>query len=59
MSSRMLARDLYRLHREVEQLEKELQNAPEPAKGRIKERLRKARAEKEELRRILDGQLER
>ncbi len=59
MSIRMLARDLYRLHREVEQLERELQNAPDREKARISERLRKARAEKEELRRILDGQLER
>ncbi len=59
MSIRLLAKDLYRLHREVEKLEKQLQQAAPEKKAALEERLRRARAEKEELRRILDGQLDR
>ncbi len=59
MSIRLLAKDLYRLHREVERLKKQLQQAPPHKKAMLEESLRRARAEKEELRRILDGQLDR
>lgn len=59
MSIRLLARDLYRLHREVEELEKQLEETAPGQRDAIKEKLRRAKAEKEELRKILNGQLDR
>ena len=55
MSIRFIARDLYRLHREVEKIERELQQAPAGRVQEVKERLRKAKAERKRLRRALDG----
>ena len=55
MSIRFIARDLYRLHREVEMIEKELQQASAGNVQEIQERLRKALAERQLLRRALDG----
>ncbi len=55
MSIRLIARDLYRLKREVEALEKELQEAPLEKRDEIRNRLRKARAEKDRVQGILDG----
>ena len=59
MSIRLLARDLYRLQKEVERLEEKLAATPEVKRREIAEALRKARAEKESLRRALDGQIGR
>ena len=59
MSIKLLAQDLYRYQKEVERLEKELTQAPIGKRTAIEEKLRKAKAEKEFLRRALDGQLER
>lgn len=59
MSIKLLAQDLYRYQKEVERLEKDLTLAPIGKRTAIEEKLRKARAEKELLRRALDGQLER
>jgi hypothetical protein len=59
MSIRLLAQDLYRFQSEVERLEKEFAAAPLERKGEIETALRKAKAQKESLRRALDGQLER
>ena len=59
MSIRLLARDLYRLQKEVEQLEEKLAATPEEKRSEIADALRKARAEKESLRRALDGQIGR
>jgi hypothetical protein len=56
MSIRLLARDLYRLHREVEALEKELESTPPAEQEEIGFRLRAVRAERDRLRRTLDGQ---
>ncbi|MEJ2662256.1 MAG: hypothetical protein P8Z73_16240 [Desulfobacteraceae bacterium] len=59
MSIKLLARDLYRLQKEVECLERSLAAAPMRERVRIEERLRKVRAEKERVRRALDGQIGR
>lgn len=59
MTIRLLAQDLYRYQKMVERLEKDLAAAPIGNRTVIEEKLRKARAEKEFLRRALDGQLER
>ena len=59
MSIKLLARDLYRLQKEVEHLERNLAAAPMMERVRIEEALRKVRAEKERVRRALDGQIGR
>lgn len=59
MSIKLLAQDLYRYQKEVERLEKELAQAPIGKRTAIEDKLGKAKAEKELLRRALDGQLER
>ncbi len=55
MSIRLIAKDLYRLRQEVERLETELAAAPMEKKEAIQTRLRQARAERDRLRRTLDG----
>jgi hypothetical protein len=56
MSIRLLAKDLYRLQQEVEKLESELSAAPADRHEALLESLRRARAERNRLRRLLDGQ---
>lgn len=56
MSIRLIAKDLYRLRREVEELETELASAPAGSHERLEAKLREARAERDRLRAILDGQ---
>lgn len=58
MSIRMLARDLYRLEKEVEELEKELNSAPLEQRPELKDRLRKLKADRNKLRRALEGSKE-
>lgn len=55
MSVRLIAQDLYRIIREVEKLEKELLAAPVQNHEILKDRLRKAKAERDLMRRSLDG----
>jgi hypothetical protein len=55
MSIRMIALDLYRLHRKVEKLEQQVRAAPFEKQAMFKDRLRKARAERDQLRRALEG----
>ena len=59
MAIRLLARELYRLQHVVEALEKQLAQCAASDHQRIKEELRKARAEKDYLRRALDGKIGR
>ena len=58
MSIRMLARDLYDLEKEVERLEKELNSAPLKERPELKDRLRKVKADRDKLRRALEGSKE-
>lgn len=55
MSIRFVAQDLYRLVREVDSLEKALRTAPPEKKPELQEQLRKTKAERERLRRALEG----
>lgn len=55
MSIQLLAKDLYRLIQEVETLEAALAAAPPAERPALQERLRTARAEKEQLRSALEG----
>jgi uncharacterized protein (DUF3084 family) len=59
MSIKLLARDLYRLQKEVEHLEENLAAARMEERNRLEEELRKVRAEKDRVRRALDGQIGR
>ncbi|RLC32089.1 MAG: hypothetical protein DRH37_01495 [Deltaproteobacteria bacterium] len=59
MSIRTIAKDLYRLRREVEQLEKEIRTVPVEKQEEVKTRLRKQRAELERVQRMLDGAKEK
>jgi hypothetical protein len=59
VSLKLLARDLYRCQREVERLECALESAPPETKRTIEEALRRARAERNQMRRVLDGQIGR
>ncbi len=56
MSIRLLARDLYRLQREVESLERQLEAAPAARRESIEATLREVKAERNRLRAALDGQ---
>ena len=55
MTIRLIAKDLYGLQQEVEKLEEEVNQAPPEKKEELKDRLRKLRAERDRIRRILDG----
>ncbi len=55
MTIRLIAMDLYRLIREVEALEKKFEDAPYDRKEKFKFELIKLRAERDRLRRMLEG----
>jgi hypothetical protein len=55
MSVRMIARDLYRLQQEVERLEGQLKACPPARREDLEDQLRKARAERNRVRRMLEG----
>ena len=59
MSLRLIARDLYRLQQAVDRLEKELDQAPPNRRDGIKRRLDRAKSERDHVRRMLDGRLDR
>ena len=59
MSIRLIAKDLYRLQQEVQKLEKQIKSIGVENREVLKDRLRKLMAERNRLRKILDGQIER
>jgi hypothetical protein len=58
MPIRMIAQELYRLLQEVEKVEKQLKNAPFEKHEKIKDQLRKLKAERNRVRAILEGKKE-
>ncbi len=58
MSLKLIARELYRLKQEVEKLEQQVENAPMGERAELEDTLRKTRAEKVRLQRMLDGNKE-
>lgn len=56
MSIQLIARELYRLLREVDALEKEAATATGQRKAILTDQLRKLRAEYRRMRGVLDGQ---
>lgn len=59
MSLRLIARDLYRLQQEVARLEQALAASPEDQRRDIQRKLDRARYERDQMRRMLDGRLDR
>ena len=59
MSLRLIAKDLYRLHQQVDRLQKELAVAPPSRREALKKKLRQAEIEREQVKRMLDGRLDR
>ncbi|MBU0699239.1 MAG: hypothetical protein KKE59_07430 [Proteobacteria bacterium] len=55
MSIRMIAKELYRLLREMEAIEKQIKSAPAEKQEALKDQLRKVKAEKDRVRSILEG----
>ena len=58
MSIRLIALDLYRLTKEVEKLEREIKKAPEEKKPELEQRLRQLKAERNTMKKILEGKKE-
>jgi len=58
MPIRMIAQELYRLLQEVEKVEKQLKKAPFEKHEKIKDQLRKLKAERNRVRAILEGKKE-
>lgn len=59
MSLRLIAKDLYRLQQKVDRLEKELGGAPAARRDVLRKQLAEAKRERDEIRRMLDGRLDR
>jgi len=59
MSLRLIARDLYRLQQTVDRLEKELAQSPPALRDGVKRKLNRAKSERDHVRRMLDGRLDR
>ena len=55
---RMIARDLYRLRRKVEELEERLSVVAGDQKASIEDQIRKTKAERNRMKSILDGNKE-
>ena len=56
MSIRLIALDLYRLIKDIEILEKKIEKAPNDKKDFLTGQLRKLKAERDRMRRMLDGE---
>lgn len=59
MSVREIARELYRLHKEVESLKRKLDSGSPETREDIEERLRAARIERDRIRKILENKKEK
>ncbi|BBO80044.1 hypothetical protein [Desulfosarcina ovata] len=59
MSLRMIAKDLYRLQQVVDRLDKALSDCPPNRSDALKLKLAQAKNERDQVKRILDGQLDR
>jgi hypothetical protein len=59
MSLQLIARDLYRLQQEVDRLEKELSDSPPVKREALERNLARAKSERDQMRKMLDGHLDR
>ena len=55
MSIRLIAKELYRLQQEVERLEIQLAKATYSERNQLADQLRKAKAERDRMRKVLEG----
>jgi hypothetical protein len=55
MSIRLIAKDLYELISQVRKLEEKIRQTPPMQRGKLEEPLRRLRAERDRMRRMLDG----
>ena len=55
MGIRLIAQDLYALIRQVEALEKQIDHTPYENQGEMKDQLRKLLAERNRMRKVLEG----
>ena len=59
MSIKLIARELYQLRQKVEALEEQYQNAPFEKRAALERKLQRAREEMRQMRKILDGRIDR
>ena len=59
MSIRLIARELYQLRQKVEALEEEMETAPYDKRTGLERKLQQARGEVQQMRKILDGRIDR
>ena len=59
MSIRIIARELYQLRQKVEALEEEMETAPYNKRTGLERKLQQARGEVQQIRKILDGRIDR
>lgn len=55
MSIQLLARELYQLIREVEAMERRIEDAPYEKQAPLRDQLRRLRAERDRVRRMIEG----
>ena len=55
MSIQMIAKELYRLQQAVEKIERQLGNAPVEKEAKLKDQLRKIKAQRDRMRNVLEG----
>jgi hypothetical protein len=58
MPIRMIAKELYRLEQAVEKLEKQVSSAPPNERDGLREQLRRVKAERDRVRKMLEGEKE-
>ena len=59
MTIRGIARELYQLRQKVEALEEEIETAPYDKRTGLERKLQQARGEVQQMRKILDGRIDR
>ena len=59
MSIQLIARELYQLRQKVEALENEMESAPYDKRADLERKLEQARKELQQMRKILDGRIDR
>ena len=57
MSIRMIAKELYLLQQAVDKIEKQIKDSPENKRPELEDRLRKAKAERNRMKDVLEGQI--
>ena len=59
MSIRLIAQELYQLRQKVEAIEKEMELVSFEKRAALEKRLQQARGEVQQMRKILDGRIDR